>query len=252
MYIKRAKSFRPKPVPQSAPTTTTTDSDPTTDPPPLPEQQSDLVILNRPRIVGHGTVFVGDVEQLLTKLPRTDAAVHVHMTGPFTPKEKILAVEPIRCEIKNVRKMWKNLMIYNKPLAAHCNHELDNEAMEALEKSLVHISVDGEPGDAATPVSNEQQGDHRAETASSTTPTSRPGITYIGTNLLVNELESSNNDVTNPAAADVNEDDDMPDVVQDDNDNITQEEADLEAVAQRVCSKHVFICSKHVFTRNSK
>jgi hypothetical protein len=206
MYIKRARSFKPKPVPQSAPTTTTTDSDPTTDPaPPLPEQQSpNRVHLNRPRLVGHGTVFVGDPQQLLTKLPRTDAAVHVYMTGPLTPKEKILAVEPIRCDMNNLRKLWKNLMIYNKTLADHVNHDLDNDAMDALEKSLVHITDDDEPGDAATPVSNEQQGDHRAETASSTTPTPRPVITYIGTNLLqVNDLESNNNDLTNPAAADV-------------------------------------------------
>ena len=268
-------SFKTKPVPQSAPTTTTTDSDPiTTDPPPLPEQKSNLVILNRPRIVGHGTVFIGDVEQLLTKLPRTDAAVHVYMTGPLTPKEKILAVEPIRCEINKVRTLWKNLMLYNRRLAGHADHELDTEAMDALETSLVNISDDGEPGEHATPVSNEQQEDHRAETASLTTPTPRPKITYIGTNLLVNERETSNNDVTNSAAADiaaaaqcaqtqpadvdiqaadqVNEDDDMPDLVRDDDDNITQAEADLEAVAQRVSSKYVFICSEYVFTSNPK
>jgi hypothetical protein len=268
MYIKRARSFQPKPAPPSAPTPTT-DTDPTTtDPQPPPEQQSGRVILNRARIIGHGTVFRGDVEQLLDKLPRTNAAVQVYLTGPFTKREKILAVQPIQCRVQSVRTLWDHLITNNKTLAAHVQPHLDDDAMDALEQSLVHISDDSE--DAAPAVSNEQQGDQGIETTSSTTPATRPGMTYIGTNLLVNDHQTSNNDVHNndtandvtdptadalaaaaecgdePAHANIqteaqDHDDDMPDVMHDDDDErITQAETDLEAVAQRVCSKHIF------------
>lgn len=207
IYIKEARVFQPKP-PNAAPSTTSNAGTTATPAAPLePEAEARLVYLNRARVVGHGTVFRGDVPQLLQTLPRTDADVHVYMTGPFTKPEKVLAVEPIKCRTANVRKLWSYMTTYNKPLLEHVSADLDEAAMTALEESLVEIELDNESGGGVAGLDEEL---HRTD---GTQPSSSSGlhaasssrvVSYIGTNLLVND-QSSNNDVDNdvePAAAD--------------------------------------------------
>jgi hypothetical protein len=51
-------------------------------------------------------VLCGDVPKLMVTLPLTDALLHVHMVGPFTKEEKVLAVDPLLCRGDNVRRLW--------------------------------------------------------------------------------------------------------------------------------------------------
>lgn len=154
-------------------------------------------MLNRPRIIGHGALYRGAPEKLLAKLPRTDADVQLFMVGPFTKEEKIMAVEPIQCNVEKLRNLWKNMITYNKGLAAVVDHDLDEDIMTALEASLVYISNADEP---AAP---------QATSSSASPGTSAGGITYIGTNL----LETADNDRnTNAEPNQHNEDDDDQDV----------------------------------------
>ena len=172
-------------------------------------------MLNRPRIIGHGALYRGDPEKLLTTLPRTDADVQVFMVGPFTKQEKIMAVEPIQCNVEKLRNLWKNMITYNKGLAAVVDHDLDEDTMTALEASLVYISNADEPAEEGTGTTGSDE--HRQHqpaapqaTSSSISPgTSAGGITYIGTNL----LETADNDRnTNAEPNQHNEDDDDQDV----------------------------------------
>ena len=203
IYIKRARSFRPAAPSTMSNTGTTTTSEP------LPPEESRRVYLNRARVVGHGTVFRGDVTQLLEKLPRTDADVHVYMTGPFTKPEKVLAVEPIRCRVESVRQLWTQMITYNKPLLEHVSSELDEDAMTALRESLVDIDVENESGGGDVELNEEEQTDRPQPSSASSgldADSSSRVVSFIGTNLLVNDHGSSNNDfdtVVEPVAADV-------------------------------------------------
>jgi hypothetical protein len=207
IYIKEARVFQPKP-PNAAPSTTSNAGPTATPAAPLePEAEARLVYLNRARVVGHGTVFRGDVPQLLQTLPRTDADVHVYMTGPFTKPEKVLAVEPIKCRMGNVRKLWSYMTTYNKPLLEHVSADLDEAAMTALEESLVEIELDSESGGGVAGIDDELHQTDGTQPPSSSglhAVSSSRVVSYIGTNLLVND-QSSNNDVDNdvePVAAD--------------------------------------------------
>jgi hypothetical protein len=244
VYIKRARSYRAKnPVSNNAPSTSTTGTGTATSEPLL--EEGHRVYLNRARIVGHGTVFRGDVPQLLEKLPRTDTNVHVYMTGPFTKEEKALAVEPIRCELGNVRKLWSHMSSYNKPLLGHVSSDLDEGGMTALQESLVDMNEENEPA------------------------TESSGETFIGTNLLVDDHASSNDDVVDEveaASADVSasepndatmidtddvaelfgSDDERQHVM--DDDDMTEEEANLEAIAHRVREEY-FVSFKTLYSK---
>ena len=217
-------------------------------------EEGHRVYLNRARIVGHGTVFRGDVPQLLEKLPRTDANVHVYMTGPFTKQEKALSVEPIRCQVGNVRKLWSHMSNYNKPLLTHVSSELDEGVMTALQESLVDMN----------------DGENEPVTESSA------GETFIGTNLLVDDHVSSNNDLVDqfepaaPADGSATTEPNEASMIGNDgaaelfgsgddgcdggcdelereegqhvtDDDITEEEANLEAIAHRVREEYLYL-----------
>ena len=69
MYIKRARSYRPKTTVPDASTTTTTG---TTDTNTATTAEGHFVYLQRARIVGHGSLFCGNVPELLRTLPRIE------------------------------------------------------------------------------------------------------------------------------------------------------------------------------------
>jgi hypothetical protein len=113
--------------------------------------------------------------------------VHVYVTGPFTKAEKALAVEPIRCKVSNVRNLWHYITTYNKPLLQHVSSDLDETAMALLEESLVRFSVEEDD-------SVHHTAEHGGGDASSEPVTDSSTVTFIGTNLLVADDEPSNND----------------------------------------------------------
>jgi hypothetical protein len=76
---------------------------------------------------------------------------------------------------------------FNKDLLKHVSSDLDAAAMLALEESLVDIRDDNEP---AHPTAEHGGGD-----ASSGPVTDPSVVSYIGTNLLVDDQVSSNEDV---------------------------------------------------------
>ena len=284
MYIKRERCYRPKTTAPTASTTTPTD---TTDTPSTTTGASgaptgttgttgttgvasnsssategDLVYLQRARVVGHGSLFCGNFPKLLKMLPRTDACVHVYMTGPFTKPEKVLAVEPIRCQADNVRKLWKNITDYNKPLLEQVSVDLDEPLMAALQQSLVGVNVESAPGDGDT-LHEHHQGQPSSAQGLDRNSSS---VTYISTNLLVADRTSPGDtnldgevepadpaDSTEQAGAAAEEDpliasmaihdhceDDGQDAEgQQTLDTSTAEEvADFEAIAHRVRSHH--------------
>jgi hypothetical protein len=253
IFIKSARSFNVPAVPSTASNAAE---------PLPPEAEARRVYLNRARIVGHGSLFRGDVPQLLKTLPRTDADVHVYMTGPFTKPEKVLAVQPIKCKMESLRKLWSHMTTYNKPLLEHVSADLDEAAMTALQESLVEIEIENESGGGGdlAELNEELHRTDASQPSSSSGPhaaSSSRVVSFIGTNLLVNEHGSSNNDVDNdvePAAADgsaraaatdgsANEPDDCDGHTRQHGgeggqhttvDPITEEIATLEAIAHRV------------------
>jgi hypothetical protein len=192
------------------------------------------------------------------------------MTGPFTKPEKVVAVEPIRCRVENVRKLWEHITNYNKPLVqfSRVSADLDEDVMTALQESLVDANADIVPGDGVA-----LQEDDRGQPSSSEglIMDSSP-VTYIGTNLLVADHTSCDNtdldgeeesavadESTNqPNEAGIREDDDLAalfglddhcdgdegheDEAQQATDARTaREEADFEAIVYRVRSNYL-IC----------
>jgi len=289
MYIKRARSYRPKTSATgttgtatgttgtatgttTGTTTATTGTTGTTTDTTTPEE-GHLVYLHRARIVGHASVFAGNVPKLMETLPCTDALCHVHMVGPFTKEEKVLAVDPLRFRSANARRLFNYMTTYNKSLADWVSRGLDESAMTALQQSLVDANVECVPGDGVALHEDDRAGQPSAsgELMSDSSP-----VTYIGTNLLVTDHTSSGNadlgldDEEEPAVADesanqpneagIQEDDDLAaffeqyDHCEGDEENgdedqqaadarTAREEAHFEAIAYRVCSNYL-ICSK--------
>ena len=200
IYIKQARSFCPatKPPNNAAPSTmSNTGTTATVAPLPPEAAETHRVYMNRARLVGHATVFRGDVPQLLQTLPRTDSNVHVYMTGPFTKPEKVLAVEPIQCRMGSLRKLWSHMTTYNKPLLEHVSADLDEAAMAALQESLVDIEMENESGGDLAGLNEEHRtdGSHPSSSGGLHAESSSRVVSFIGTNLLVNDHGSSNNDV---------------------------------------------------------
>ena len=231
MYIKRARSYRPKSsvpcasttattgtasatgapgvtgttgtsgIPATATGTTSTTTGTTADINPgttgttgtttgtTTTAEGRLVYLHRSRIVGHGSVFSGDVPKVMESLPRTDALLHVHMVGPYTKEEKVLAVDPIVCRGNDVRKLFGYMLTYNKPVASYVNPVLDEDVMTALQESLVDANAESVPG--AGVALNED--DHDQPSTSGELINDSSPVTYIGTNLLITDHTSSDN-----------------------------------------------------------
>jgi hypothetical protein len=125
----------------------------------------------------------------MESLPRTDALLHVHMIGPYTKEEKVLAVDPIVCRGNDVRKLFGYMLTYNKPVASYVNPVLDEDVMTALQESLVDANAESVPGAGVAL----HEDDHDQPSTSGELINDSSPVTYIGTNLLITDHTSSDN-----------------------------------------------------------
>ncbi|KAK3283005.1 hypothetical protein CYMTET_9281 [Cymbomonas tetramitiformis] len=80
-------------------------------------ERNDLLHLNRPRLVGHGTCFQVGPAVLVNALPQPNPQVFVHLAGPYTPEEKAVATQPIVVRPEHLQYLFERLRMCNQDFA---------------------------------------------------------------------------------------------------------------------------------------